>query len=210
MQTLILSGILNDDGTLQLHIPFIVDLAPQAASRATGDDLVEVSLLDASGGVLHATSIDAAVMCSAPTGSTPSSRLQRLVNGTVAMPDAATGLRLRWRDQIIYEAQAPTGSPVVRFTWKPPAGGVVSGTQHLMWDASHPDDVAMHFLVATESVDGTRSCIASLRAGPGELALACQVTLDTADFPQGTVAPVVTASDGFHQTSDRSAPFTVG
>ncbi|WP_437980904.1 hypothetical protein [Sorangium sp. So ce117] len=209
MKTLILSGILEDNGALQLHVPFAADVRPHPSSNATGDDVVEVELLDDNDVVLIKTLVDAKVVCSTPAGPASPSPVQRLISGAVARPDGTAGLRLRWRDRVIHEAHAPAGRPVVRLTWTPPADGVISGAQRVTWDASHPDNVAMHFLVLTESPDGTRDAVASVLARQGELDAASKIELNADHFPPEAVSLVLIASDGFHQTSDKSAPFTV-
>ncbi len=208
MSTLILSGIL-EEGALALHVPFTAQVAPRARSQATGDDVVEVSLLDGSGASLHETRIDATPLCATPEGPAAPSPVRRLVSGAVAMPAGTTGLRLRWRGDVIHEAHAPAGAPTVRITWVPPPGGLLSGAQLVTWEASHPDDAVMHFLVVLETLEGKGHAVASLRAGPGELDAACRVALDADDFPAGTVALRVIASDGFHQVTARSSGFTM-
>lgn len=201
MKTLILSGLLQDDGTLRLHIPFSADQPPQAGPEATGKDAVEVELLDDGGAVLSSARIDGAPVCSAPTGPGAQRPPQRLIAGAVAMPEGTTGLRLRFRGLVIHEAHATAGEPTVKLTWHPPADGVVSGRQLVTWDSSHPDGAPMHFLVLAQLADGTRVATASVQGN--------QADLDARFLPEGTVSLVLIASDGFHQTRAESLPFTL-
>jgi hypothetical protein len=201
MRALILSGVLEDDGTLQLQIPFNAELPAQNVSQATGDDVVEVELLDDSGAVLSHAKVDAKALCPTPTGPGAPMLARRLVAGAVTMPDGTMGLRLRWRGGVIHEAHAPAGDPVVSLTWHPPADAVVSGRQLVTWDASHPADAPLHFLVFAQRPDGTHLGVASVQES--------QVDLDADLLPEDAVALIVIASDGFHQVSDQSANFTI-
>ena len=212
MKTLILSGMLNEDGTFLLHIPFTADeedIAPLPASRATGDEVVEVDLLGDKDTVLAQTLIEARLTCSQPTGAMSPLSRKRQVSGLVALPEEMIGLRLRWRGRVIYDTRAPLGRPTVYFTWKPPTNSVVSGFQLVTWQASHPAEVPMHFLVFTQERDGTRLAVASIMARRGELPSASQILLNADEFSPGTVCLCIIVSDGFHQTSAMSEPFAI-
>lgn len=212
MKTLILSGILNEDGTLQLHIPFTAEpeyIAPLPISRATGDEVVELDLLGDKDIVLARTLIDARLTCSSTLGSISPLPMQRQVSGLVALPEDMNGLRLRWRGRVIYDARAPSGHPTVHFTWKPPTNGVVTGLQLVTWRVSHPNEVPMHLLVFTQERDGTRLAVASIMAQRGELTAASEILLNADELPPGTVCLCIIVSDGFHQASAMSEPFTV-
>ena len=204
--------MLNEDGTFQLHIPFTADseeIAPLPISRATGDEVVEIDLLGDKDTVLAQTLIDARLTCSPTLASMSPLLMKRQVSGLVALPEDMMGLRLRWRGRVIYDTRAPVGRPSVYFTWKPPTNSVVSGFQLVTWQASHPAEVPMHFLVFTQERDGTRLAVASIMARRGELTSASQILLNTDEFSAGTVCLCIIVSDGFHQASAMSEPFTI-
>lgn len=212
MKTLILSGILNEDGTFQLHIPFTADpayIAPLPISRATGDEVVEIDLLGDKDIVLARTLIDARLTCSSTLRSMSPLSMKRQISGLVALPEDMIGLRMRWRGRVIYNARAPSGHPTVHFTWKPPTNSAVSGFQLVTWQVSHPNEVPMHFLLFTQERDGTRLAVASIMARRGELTSASQILLNTANLSPGTVCLSIIVSDGFHQSSAMSEPFTI-
>lgn len=206
MKTLVLCGILDHAGSCELHIPFTTDVPPRPRWGAAGSEFAEVELLDRSNAVLNRAEIDVERMFGASDG--PEHDPWQVI-GLAAMPDETEGVRLRWRGNVIYESWAPAGSPAVRCTWTPPEDGVLSGAFRFTWNASHPDDVPLHFFVFTQNGDGRGEAVASLQAKPGEPAGANQVTLDSRNFSRGTTALVIRVSDGFHEASDTSEPFTL-
>lgn len=202
MRALILSGILDEANALRLQIPLVSDVPRAVGANPDSDETVSADLLDAKGNVVGHALLDAAIICTVPSGPLTPVPVQRLVSGAMPMPDGTAGLRLTWRGKVIHESHASAGRPSVQLTWQPP-GNAVNGHQTVTWKGSHPNAVPLRFIVLLRLSDGSQQSLASVGGQQAE------INFDLLR-PDRNARLAVVASDGFHMASDESLPFFLG
>jgi hypothetical protein len=197
-QLLSVSGVLGDDGTLDLAPSFVTDRpAGDPGLLETSPDALVVECVADAGTVLGSGAVPTAPLCLHGSGTLA----PRLAAGTVALPAGTTLLRFRWRGQVVREVPVSPEGPTAELTWHP--GDEVAGIQTVTWQALHSLGAPLAFLVQFSTTPGIWE--------PASLVLReTALPLDFDELPGGTECRIrLLASDGVNTATAESAPFRV-
>jgi hypothetical protein len=195
VDTLVISGLVNPDSTIELD-PFLRKEVPRLILDSTQSGPYTLKLLDNAGNVLLSQSFDVLH----PTHGPEKSRIHLVVPFVAGFKRIVIDNGTR----TLYDKETSPNAPNIKI--EAPNGGEIwsSGAQTVRWTADDPDGDPLTFLVQY-SPDGGQHWETIRDVGPDEPR---QLELNVSDFtPSQQGVFRLTASDGFNTAYDLSDGF---
>jgi hypothetical protein len=121
--------------------------------------------------------------------------------GKVPVPSSTSALRIRRDDRTLYERPVSREPPELRLTWRPT--GRPSGRETVTWEATHPADLDLHFIVVYNNREDDSGWRPVSLVTPGT-----SQEVDLEQLPGGPNCRLgVICSDGFNTVWATTSPF---
>ena len=197
---LTVTGFVTDDNQLDLQPGFLTDNGAGRSGGAIEQPLITVELLDGEGELIGRQPVAASSLC----GYSDPSSSQLFLADKIPFPPGTRLIRFRWayNDALLHELRVPGAPPQIRLRWTPPADGV-EGEQVISWEARHPEDLPLQFIVLYTHNDGMSWRPLCLPQESSEF------VVDFNALPGGIGHIKVLATDGVNTTEAASRRFAV-
>jgi hypothetical protein len=197
---LTVTGVVTDDNQLDLQPGFLTDNGAGRSGGAIEQPLITVELLDGEGELIGRQPVAASSLC----GYSDPSSSHLFLADKIPFPPGTRLIRFRWayNDALLHELRVPGAPPQIRLRWTPPADGV-EGEQVISWEARHPEDLPLQFIVLYTHNDGMSWRPLCLPQESNEF------VVDFNALPGGIGHIKVLATDGVNTTEAASRRFAV-